>query len=154
MPSKVSICNQALTLLGAATITSLDDDTREAKLCKIHYDNVRDSVLEAHDWSFAVRWYDLAPSADPPLSEFANAYPLPTEVIRVLFVGQNYKYPDFYQVEGQNVVTDSSACRIQALISLDDPIQYSPLFIQAFAARLAAELAIPITNSRSLADQH
>jgi len=154
MTSKVSICNQALSLVGAETITSLDDDQKEAKLCKLNYDNIRDTVLEAHDWTFAIKWYDLPALADPPLSEFANAYEIPSEVLRIMFVGQNYNSQANWQVEAGNIVTNDASCRCQTIISIDDPSKYSPLFIQAFVARMAMELAIPITNSRSLMESN
>ena len=154
MTSKVSICNQALSLVGAETITSLDDDQKEAKLCKLNYDNIRDTVLEAHDWTFAIKWYELPKLADPPLSEYANAYEIPSEVLRVMFVGQDYNNQDDWQVEGGNIVTNSNSCRCQVIVSIDDPSRYSPLFVQAFVARLAMELAIPITNSRSLMESN
>jgi len=154
MTSKVSICNQALSLVGANVITSLDDDTQEAKLCKLNYDNLRDTVLEAHDWTFAIKWYDLPALANPPLSEFANAYEIPSDVLRIMFVGQNYENQANWQVEGGNIVTDDTTCRCQTIISIDDPSRYSPLFVQAFVARIAMELAIPITNSRTLMESN
>ena len=87
--SEVSICNQALSLVGAKSITSLDDDVNEAKLCKLNYAPVRDAVLAEHDWTFATRWETLAASANPAPGEFTNEFPLPSDVLAVLFVGKN-----------------------------------------------------------------
>jgi hypothetical protein len=133
----------------------LDDDTTEAKLCKANYPNVRDALLELHNWTFATKWIELNKLADPPLSEFANAYSLPSNVLRVIFVGQNYKEPvQHWQVEGNNIVTDENAAKCQVIFQQTDVTQYSPLFIQAFAQRLAGDMAIPLTNSRSLMETH
>ena len=33
MPSVVDICNEAMDLLGAATITALTENSKEARLC-------------------------------------------------------------------------------------------------------------------------
>ena len=149
--SEVSICNQALLALGANPITSIDDDTVEAKLCKVNYDPIRDAVLERQNWTFAIAWLQLPAAVNPPLSEFANAFPLPADVVRVVFVGDGYNYPDpMWQVQGNSIVTNATACKCQVVQIVDDPGKFSPLFVQAFVARLAAEMAIPLTNSRAM----
>ena len=53
MSSAVKICNEALLRVGAKTITSLDDDTTEAKVCKVVYKSERDELLDEYDWRFA-----------------------------------------------------------------------------------------------------
>jgi len=153
--SEVSICNQALTALGANTIISLDDDTTEAKLCKTHYAPLRDAVIEAHNWTFATTWVNLAKSADPELSEFANAFPIPADVVRVIFVGEDYDHPNVaWQVQGNSVVTKDTTCKCQVIKIVTDPNKFSPLFVQALAARLSADMAVAITSSRSLFELH
>lgn len=148
--SEVSICNQALTLIGAQTIISLGDDTKEAKLCSLNYAPVRDAVLSESDWTFATRWQELAKSADPAPGEFTNEYPLPSDVLAVLFVGENYNNPEHWRLEDNAIRTDANKCKCQVLYRVEDTSKFSSLFTQAFVARLAAELAIPITNSRTL----
>ena len=44
----VSISNRALTLLGAQPITSLSDDTKEARSCNRMFEQSRDQVLRGH----------------------------------------------------------------------------------------------------------
>lgn len=155
MASEVSICNQALSWLGANLIISLDDETTEAKLCKANYVDIRNSVLEAYDWTFAVKWFELPKAAETPVGEYPNAYPLPPEVLRVVFVGQDYDHQEKrWQVEAGNILTDAAACKTKCIIEITDPNKFSALFIQALSARLAADLAIPLTNSRSLMETH
>ncbi len=156
--SEVKICNQALSLVGSLSsngtivdlITSLDDDTKEAKLCKLNYELVRDSVLSEYEWSFATRWETLPASANPSPGEFANEYPLPSDVFGVLFVGQDYRHPELWRVENNAIRTDAATCKCQVIYRVEDTSKFSPLFTAALVARLAAELAIPITNSRTL----
>jgi len=119
MASTVSICNQALSLLGEAPIISLDDDSNTAALCKANYSDLRDAVLEAGNWSFALQWLKLPKLASPPVSEYANAYEIPPNVIRIIFVGTSF----------------------------NDPAEYTPMFVNVLAQRIAAELSIAITNS-------
>ncbi len=150
MASEVSICNQAIAWLGGTLITSLDDNSTEAKLCKATYASVRDAVLEARDWTFAIGRHDLPVSATAPINGYANAFPIPSDVLRILGVLDN----DDWQVEGQDIVTNEGAVSIKAVVRVTDPNRFSALFVQALAARLAADLAIPLTQSRELQKQH
>ena len=141
--------------LGANAIISLDDDTIEAKMCKAFYPAIRDLLLETHNWSFAIEWLDLPKLANPPLSEYSNAFPLPANAARVIFVGENYQQPNpYWRVEGNNIVTNWGTCKCQVLALDPDPKKYSAAFVQAFVARLSADMAIGLTNSRSLMDSH
>lgn len=150
MSSAVSICNQALAQLGAASIISLDDEKTEASLCKAMYAPLRDAVLEAYDWSFAIRWFDLPKLTNPPIGEYANAFQLPSSILRVIFVGQDsHSAVRDWQVEGDSIVTNAGNCRCKAIVRITDPSKFTPLFTQALTARLAAELAVPLTKSRS-----
>ena len=47
MTSVVGICNLALTKLGAARITSLTDDTKQARALNAIYEATRDAELAA-----------------------------------------------------------------------------------------------------------
>ncbi len=154
MASVVSICNQAILSLGGQAIISLDDDLTEAKLCKTFYLPILEDLIGAHSWSFAIKWYAIPKLLDPPLSEFKNAFPLPVDVARVLFVGTDYGHPSMWQVEQGNVVTNDEACKLQAVFLQQDVATYSPTFVQALVSRLSAELAMPLTGSRSTTETH
>lgn len=150
--SEVSICNQAITWLGGTTIISLLDDSQEAKLCNANYDAVRDAVLEAHNWTFAIQRFNLAASATPPQFGYAAAYPLPSTALRVIDVNKlSFEDPTrTWVVEDGSILTDDSYCKCRCVVQVTDTAKFSPLFTQALAARLAADLAIPLTQSRSL----
>lgn len=150
MASNVSICNQALSWLGAQLITSLDDNTAEAKLCKANYADIRDAITEAHDWTFAITRYNLPKNATAPVNGYSASFQIPPEVLRVLSVSDN----DDWGIEGQDIVTNEASVKMKAIARVTDPNRFSPLFIQALANRLAADLSIPLTQSKSLQKQH
>lgn len=150
MASDVSICNQALSWLGGSLITSLDDDINEAKVCKANYADIRDAVLEAHDWTFAIGRFDLPKSATPPVNGYANAFPLPPDVLRVM----DFNDGEDWRIEGTAIVTNEAAAKIRAVVRITDPNRFSALFVQALAARLAADLAITLTQSMKLQKQY
>ena len=148
--SEVAICNQALSLVGAQHITSFDDDQIEAKLCKTIYAPVRDAVLSEHGWRFATRWEEIPASANPSPGEYTNEFPLPPDVLSVLFVGRDYEHPEIWQLEDSAIRSNVNKCKCQVLYQVEDTSKFTATFTQALVARLAAELAIPITNSRTL----
>lgn len=152
MSSDVSICNQALGLVGAATIISFNDDSKQAALCKEHYAPIRDAVLESSNWSFAIKRKEIPASATAPAFGYANAYPLPSDVLRVIDVNQ--RKADSWALESREILTDDNECKIKYITRVEDPALFSALFEQALVARLAAEFAIPLTQSRSLQKQH
>ena len=50
----VGLCNLALTRLGHNQISSLSENSKGATLCTLHYPQVRDALLRAHPWNFAI----------------------------------------------------------------------------------------------------
>ena len=154
MATKVSIANQALGWLGANLITAFTDNTNEAKLIDANYDDIRDTVLEERAWTFATRRILLVPSITTPTYGWSYQFLLPGDILRVLEARNDKKAmgPNGLQWvrEGDFILSDSDTLNVRYLVRLDDPAQYSPSFSQALAARLAADLAIPLTESRSL----
>ena len=148
MTSIVEIGNIALVNLGEDTITSLSDDVKAARLINRRYAPIRDAVLRAHPWNCAMARAGLA-SADPaPVWGPAACYQLPTDCLRVLRVQDRQAA---WKVEGRKIVTNAGApLNILYTRQVTDPNAFDPLLIEAIAARLAADLAHPITQSTTL----
>ncbi len=152
MASEVDICNKALLSLGAAQILSLDDPQTEAILCKQLYADLRDAVMQAHNWSWAIERVVLPKGGTDPTFRYANAYPLPS---RVLYV-QEVNKVDFndpvrdWQVENDAIVSNDNTCSAKLLRQVTDTSKFSPLFVQCLQARLAADMAIPLTSNGKL----
>jgi len=147
MANKVSIINQALGFLGANRITSIDDNSSTAILSKDLYDDTRDACLEEGDWSFAFRRYVLPQSVDKPAFGGQNKYPLPDDILRVIEVNEN-KYE--WTLEERCIFTLQGMCQVTCIVKITDPNKMSAMFRQAFAARLAWDMALPITNSKTM----
>ena len=152
MASEVDICNKALLSLGAKQIISLDDSQTEAVLCKQLYADLRDAVLQAHDWSFAIERVNLPKGGSDPTFRYANAFPLPSRVLYVWEVNK-VKHDDptrDWQVEDNAIVTDDTSVAAKWIKQVTDPSKFSPLFVQCLQARLAADMAIPVTSNLKL----
>jgi len=153
--SEVTICNLALSWLAGNLIISIDDDINEAKLCKANYELSRDAVLETIAWTFATKRYALTPEAAAPAWGYAYQFTIPADVIVLLDVTANSDTPNGandldWRREGNLILCDASKVYVKAIFKQTDPARYPPNFVQAVAARLAIEIAIPLTESTDL----
>jgi len=102
--SVVDICNSALSLVGAASIMSLTDNSKEARICNLQYDSNRRDELRKHYWNFAIKRVALAPDAQAPAFDFAYQFTLPSDCLRIVI--PNDAYLDWV-LEGRKILTNS-----------------------------------------------
>jgi hypothetical protein len=152
MPSVVDLCNKALDKLGQGPITSLDDNTKAARLCSRNWPLVRDAVLRAHPWNFAITRDVLAP-VELTTTEaakqwgFTNKFAWPADMLRLVEVRD--LSTGEYQVEGRAILANATALYIRYVQREQDPNKYDSMFIDAAAAYLAFEMCESITQSTS-----
>lgn len=170
MTTKVEIVNIALSIIGANLITSLDDDSEEAKLAKLHYDIARDATLEVQEWTFAVKRFNPAQDKETPLFGWGFQFTVPSEIIRVLSCDRidadtqppndvldvNY-VSEFEQIdwilEDGKILCNVELVNARGLRRVTETGKFSALFVHAFAAKLAILLAIPLTQSNTIFDK-
>ena len=141
----VSISNRALTLLGAQPITSLSDDTKEARSCNRMHEQSRDQVLRGHPWNFATKRVALAANTIAPVWYYTNAFDWPSDCLRILQVDT----VEEWVVEGRSIVSDAAApLNIVYTSQVIDITLFDTLFVEAYALRLAADIAYDITASQ------
>lgn len=150
MATIISICNSALLKLGADRITSLTENRRGAILCNEQYDKMRQEVLRAHPWNFAIARVTIAPLVAVPEFEFTAQFQLPIDCLRVL--NAEDKTLDF-KIEGRVVLANVSELKIKYIKDITDASIFDPCFSEALAARLAADLAFPLVQSNTLHEQ-
>ena len=142
----ITICNGALTLIGADRIQSLDDDTAEAAACKALYEPTRDAVLAEHPWSCTLFRSTLALSSSTPNWGYNYEFPLPTSPRYLQMVDFYEGYP--YTIEGGKLLTDSYTARIKYSGVQEDTTLYPPLLAELISVRLAAELPYDLNGSQ------
>ena len=101
MASVVDICNSALNALGASTIISLTENSKNARLCNQRYEPVRDAVFRSHPWNCLQKRVELAKDTTAPVFEFSNAYTLPADSLRILkSENSNLSNNEKFRIEG------------------------------------------------------
>lgn len=144
MASTVEICNLALRLLGARRITSLDDNSEEARACNDVFEFLRDDLLRSHPWNFATVRASIAASSEAPAWGYDFSYPLPTTSLRILEVRT---YLDWEVEDGAIVTNESAPLYIRYTKRITDSNAFDSSFTKTLAAYIAFELAERITNS-------
>jgi len=149
--TNVSICNIAISKVGGKRITALSDDTPAAILCNDIFEETRNSVLCDHIWSFAQKRVALVDSGIDPVYEddlVTIAYTRPTDLLKVNFTNIRSA---LVKLEGQYILSDTASLYIKYTFEQTDTTLYFPKFVMALATKIAAEIAYPITTSRSVA---
>jgi len=145
--TSISICNEALSMIGAKTIQSFDDNTENARRCASVYDSSRKALLRMHPWSFARKREQLAPVVTHPSFGYSHAFPLPNDFLRVIDTGQ-----EFYEVEGRHILANSNLINLVYVSDNDNEQTWDSLFCECMALYLVHKLAKPITGSQTEAD--
>lgn len=154
MATEVSICSNALRRLGDSPITSLTEDSERGRLCNAFYEPSRDAILRSHTWNFAINRANLAKLSTSPAFEYANQFALPTDpfclrVLKMEFEDYEFKIENLAG-QGRVLLTDEGEAKIIYIARVTDPSLFDSMFVDVLTAKLAVDLAYPVTNSTTL----
>lgn len=149
MSSPVQICSNALILTGGSPIASLTESSDRAILMANLYDQVRRATLRRHLWNFAITRVLLSPDATAPAFEWAAAFTLPSDCLRVVSIGELGEHPE-YTLEGRKILSDEASIKLGYVRDEDDPNTFDAMFEDALCANLAYTAAWPLTKSETL----
>lgn len=140
----LDVCNLALSKLGESPLSAIDPNGGlAARLCYMHYHPVRREVLCANRWSFATVETTLtAPEGSGETGSASLAHTLPSDCLRVTKVNS-----PGWTLRGRCIYCPAATIRVQYIADCEDVSTFDPLFIEAFATRLACKLCIPLINS-------
>lgn len=158
--NRTDICNMALSFISRQRIDSLDDQSEEAKHCKIYYDHTRKRLLKMYNWGFARKIERLAlRTNDVPGWRFCYGYPNQCLAVQFVFDENHAATKEMNRQEWQIMtisgndrviatnVEEAYAEIIQDVVNTEE---FSEEFIEALARMLAANLAAPLTASNDL----
>lgn len=162
MATKTEIANISLGLIGANLVTDVDaDDSDEARAVRVQYEGAKLATLEAQEWSFAIRRFEPVENVTPPLYGWGRAFDIPPDIIRVLTVDRNNKaflineaglQPEQanWDYENGQILCNEEIIYARGITQDVDEGDFSPTFVQAFAARIAMMVALPLTQSNQI----
>ncbi|OAN50157.1 hypothetical protein A6A04_01735 [Paramagnetospirillum marisnigri] len=149
--SAIALCSRALLRLGASPIASFEDGTAESEVAALLYPPLRDAVLSSHPWSFATAQGSLPRLAAAPVADFANAFQLPADFLRVLSAGPGGRGQGLtYRIHQDRLLCDAEEV-VLTYVFRPDESGFPPFFDQMLMARLTAEFCIPVTESTTRA---
>lgn len=165
MTERVEITNIALNWIGEKSITSLEEDSDKARVMKINYIPTRDATLEAHDWSFAMERFIPAQSSESPVWGAERKFQVPANILRVIGAWADDRTRSVratntllidtdeqidWVLEENFVVCDEELVHCKGIKRVEEEGRFSPLFVQAFAANLAMQAALPLASSKTI----
>lgn len=146
------ICNIALLRIGQRqALTALTDASVAGQACNALFNDARDAVLAELWWGFATKRAALALVANAVRSGWGNVYAAPSDILvaRYIYSGQrNPQKPIPFELEeGETpgslvVLTDQATAELIYTYRHVTFLQWPPLFVDALAWKLAADLAL------------
>jgi len=147
--SNVTICSNALLMLGAQPIADFNENTDRARLASNLFEPVRNYVLRRHPWNCATKRVALAPDVAAPAFDWAYQYTLPSDYLRTLSVGEE-GYEVEFQIESGKLLCDDNPALLRYIWRNDNPATWDDMLIWGMTMSMKAVFAYPITQSTSL----
>jgi len=161
--TNITICNQALNLLGADTISSFSDTSNDAAaVCNNIYETIKRQTLSMYPWSFALTKLQLTKSGTSPIGEWDNRFDLPSTAV----AGQPFQvyntdatgsmpitsYELQYTSSGPAIFTNETTIYIDYITSAITEGLMPSYFVQLLVYMMAWHLAEPVTDQTTKAD--
>lgn len=151
--SAVTICSNALLMLGDNPISAFDDDTDRARLASNLWPMVQDYVLRAHPWNCAIKRKVLAPLEVKPEFDYGAQFLLPDDHLRTLSVGEEgerVRYRMEHGEQGRVILMDGNACKLRYIWRNDQVDTWDSMLVYAATLSMRAVFAYGVTQSASL----
>lgn len=151
MTSSVSICSNALVMLGGKPFSSFDEPKDHVRTAANLYPSVRDTLLRAHPWNCAIKRLILAPLDTAPPFDFTNQFQLPGDWLRTIQVGRKGETIP-YRSEGRRLLASVTVLPLVYVFRNEVEATWSTNLIHVMELAMAAKMAYSVTASASLRD--
>lgn len=152
MTTAVSICSNALMMLGKEPIASFQDETDRAAYCVNLYPSLRDWLLRKHFWNCAIKRVLLSPLSTPPAFGYSAQFQLPSDFLRVYEVGTAQNFIRDFQIENRVILANAQSLPLRYVWRNENEDDWDAGLVQVATRFMAAMLAYPVTQSTSLRD--
>jgi hypothetical protein len=151
--SKFDICNQALVLVGANTITSFSQNTTESIVANQLYETTLEDLLTKCRWRFASKQVQLSKNTTNPDARYESSYALPSDaiIIHTVTVSDQVIIYDRY---GQNIFTNTTSSDTVIADYTFQPSEsiFPPYFAKVLVFELASLFAGAIVRNDQLSN--
>jgi hypothetical protein len=153
--SALSICSDALLMLGAKSISSFNEGTDAANISDRLYSDIRDQALLIYPWSFSFKKVKLSKLVTTPTTEYKYEYQLPGDRLgppRAIFTSASpgQRPSKEYRIFQDKLLTDYEEVWIDYQYSVGE-YEMPVYFVQLLKYMMAWHLAYPITDQDSKA---
>lgn len=173
MLNATEICNIALSHLAKGRILSIDEQSEQARQCKLFYDYTRQALLREYNWGFAKKLVKLAEvRTEDPRWDYVYQYPQQCIQVRRIFnvMTANDIFDNPKVVERKNVCDrdrhkyevymvsdnvrgigcDVSQAWCEYTFDAIDTEQFPSDFVEAFTHLLASNMAMQLTGNMQI----
>lgn len=154
--TKLSICSDAMIMLGASPLSSFSEGTDAAQAADRLYDDIRDTMIAQYPWAWSTKKVALARLAAAPTNEWKYAYAIAGDILgvpRALF-GSSFvgaRPLNGWEVYGTSIFTNYESVWIDYQYQVEES-KMPPYFVRALKAALASAFSIPVADSSSKGD--
>lgn len=149
--TKLSICSDALILLGASPLSSFSDGTDAAQICDRLYDDLKDSLIASYPWSWSYKKVQLARLTSTPATEWKYQYQLPGDGlagVKAVFTSNSAgarPTPHGWEIHDTHLDTNEEQIWIDYQYSPNESV-LPTYFVQLLKYAMAAEIAETVTD--------
>jgi hypothetical protein len=146
----LSICSDALLMLGAKPISSFDEGTDEASVANRLYPDIKDQAILMYPWSFSYKKTSIARLITTPINEYRYEYQLPGDRLtspRAIYDTSATNIPPRkeYRIIGDKLLADYEQVYIDYQYSVPE-FEMPSYFVQLLKYMMTWHLALPITD--------
>ena len=141
--SSVDVINNALSLVGAEPIVSLNDASASARIAGIYYETTLSDMLAQHPFSFSIRvsGFLATPTEVEPYPDFMAVRAKPSDMLSLVRLVDSNGYPVDCRMM-RDAIAIKEDVPVKAIYTTGVELnETSPVFIQAFIYALAAKMA-------------
>lgn len=153
--SALSICSDALLMLGANAISSFNEGTDAASISDRLYPDLKNQALLVYPWSFSFKKVKLSRLITTPTTEYRYEYQLPGDRLgppRAAFTSASpgQRPSKEYRIFQDKLLTDYEEVWIDYQYAVQE-FEMPVYFVQLLKYMMAWHLAYPITDQDSKA---
>jgi hypothetical protein len=153
--SALSICSDALLMLGANAISSFNEGTDAANISDRLYPDLKNQALLVYPWSFSFKKVKLSRLITTPTTEYRYEYQLPGDRLgppRAIFTSASpgQRPSKEYRIFQDKLLTDYEEVWIDYQYAVQE-FEMPVYFVQLLKYMMAWHLSYPITDQDSKA---